>query len=391
MSQKTVKKVALAMAIIMIISVLSGLVSMLAYADSTLSQLLQAQSQLESLEKERADIQEKLKKIEQSQQATFEEISILNEQIENTTAQINATLEIIEMLEYEIEQEEKRLYEAIDKMDKQYDSMKTSIRVMYEAGQTTYLDILLASDSFFDMLARIEITQQIINHNQSIFDDYTVNALAVEQAKLKLIEDKQKQEELRMTLDSQMQTLEKESALVEAKMKQLMKDEQSALEAQEQNANAEEEMSKKVAQLSKELASSAVYVGGEFMWPAPTSTRITSAFGYRTHPITGASYSFHNGIDIGAGGGEPILSANNGVVILSQYSSVYGNYVMVDHGGGVVTLYAHMSQRLVSVGDSVLRGEEIGKVGSTGWSTGNHLHFEIIVDGERQNPMSYYN
>lgn len=391
MSQKTVKKIALVMAILMIMSVVLGLFSMLvAYADTnTLNQLLAAEKELGDLESQRILIEEQLKQIEANQQTTYQEIVILESQIENTTAQIDATQNVINVLEQDIAIEQKRLEEATQKMDEQYDSMKNSIRVMYEAGETTYLDILLASNSFFDMLARVEIAQQIINYNQSVFDDYTANALAVEQAKIQLEEDKQMQESYRMVLDTQMVTLEKESALVETKMKQLMIDEEAAQQAQNDTLKAEEEMVEKIAQLSRELASQGVYVGGELTWPTPSSTRITSVFGYRTHPITG-SYSLHSGVDIGAAGGANILSANAGVVIVSDYHSVYGNYVMVDHGGGIVTLYAHMSKRSVSVGQAVGKGEVLGLVGTTGWSTGNHLHFEVIVNGTHVDPMSYF-
>ncbi|MFI3226540.1 MAG: peptidoglycan DD-metalloendopeptidase family protein [Clostridia bacterium] len=389
MSQKTMKKIAMIISGLMIVSVLLGLIAPLAYADDTLDQLVAAEAQLEALESEREEIIAQLAAIESNQQATYEEIAVLDKQIENTSAKIDATQEIIDALSDDIANEEIRLMEATEKMDEQYASMKTSIRIMYESGETTYLDILLASESFFDMLSRLEIAQQIMNHNQSVFDEYTANAKAVEDAKIKLEEDKESQESYRMTLDTQMITLEKESALVEEKMKALMADEQAAIDAQAANLAAEEEMADKVAELSKQLASQGVYVGGEFMWPSANSTRITSPFGYRTHPITG-SYSLHTGVDIGASGGTDILSANAGTVIVSDYHSAYGNYVMVDHGGGIVTLYAHMSKRLVSVGDVVGKGETIGLVGSTGWSTGNHLHFEIIVDGEHIDPMTYF-
>lgn len=391
MSQKTMKKVAIVISGLMVLSVLLGLIAPLAYATNqeVLDQLVQAEAQLEALENERANIEARLAEIEKSQQATYEEIAILDEQISNTTAQIEVTQQAIDALAEDISIEEKNLAVATQKMETQYADMKTSIRVMYEAGETTYLDILLASDSFFDMLSRIEITQQIMNHNQSVFEEYAANAQAVEDAKIKLEADKEAQVDFRITLDSQVITLEKESALVEEKMKELMADEQAALEAQDANLASEEEMADRVAQLSKELATQGVYVGGDLMWPTPSSTRITSPFGYRVHPISG-SYTLHKGVDIGAGGGQDILAANSGTVIVSDYHSSYGNYVMIDHGGGMVTLYAHMSKRSVSAGQTVGKGELVGLVGSTGYSTGNHLHFEVIVDGTHTDPMSYF-
>ncbi|MFI3115844.1 MAG: peptidoglycan DD-metalloendopeptidase family protein [Clostridia bacterium] len=391
MSQKTMKKMAKILAALMIVSVLLGLITPLfASANDTLAELLAAEAQIEKLEAERSEIIKLIAQIEANQEATYQEIELLNQQIEITTSKIIATQVIIDVLSDEIEVEEYNLMLATEKMNLQYESMKTSIRIMYEAGETTYLDILLASESFFDMLSRIEISQQIINHNQNVFDEYTASAIAVENAKQKLEEDKALQEDYKSTLDNEKGSLEHQSNNLELKMKQLMADEQAALTAQAQNLSAEEEMANKVAQLSKELASIGIYVGGEFLWPTPSSYWVTSPFGYRTHPITGVVESFHKGIDIGAAGGQNILSANAGRVIVSDYSSSYGNYVMVDHGGGYVTLYAHMSKRLVSAGEYVGKGDVLGLVGSTGWSTGNHLHFEIILNGEHQNPMNYY-
>ncbi len=126
-----------------------------------------------------------------------------------------------------------------------------------------------------------------------------------------------------------------------------------------------------------------------FCWPTPGYTKITSPYGYRIHPITG-QLKFHSGIDIGAAGGTPTVAAMDGTVTISVYSNSYGNYVEIDHGGGVRTRYAHMSRRLCTVGDSVTQGETIGLVGSTGNSTGNHCHFEVRINGTTYDPMQYF-
>lgn len=126
-----------------------------------------------------------------------------------------------------------------------------------------------------------------------------------------------------------------------------------------------------------------------FCWPTPGYTTITSPYGYRIHPITG-KLKFHSGVDIGAPGGTPIVAVADGTVTISVYSSSYGNYVEIDHGGGVRTRYAHMSKRLCKVGDTVTQGETIGLVGSTGNSTGNHCHFEVRINGTTYDPMQYF-
>ena len=307
----------------------------------------------------------------------------------NTNQEISVTQGVINDLEADIEVQEKNLEQATIKMDNQYESFKTQVRVSYEMGETTYLDIILGSDDFFDMLSRMQISKQLMNHNKTVFEEYTNNAKIVEDAKLQLEENKKTQEVHRLNLDNKILTLEKQSAQSESKMKDLMQDENKAEAAEAQNLKAEDEMADRVAQLSKELAGTGAYVGGELSWPVPSSTRVTSPFGNRKHPITNKQ-SFHKGVDIGASGGSSIISANAGKVIVSDYQSAYGNYVMVDHGGGTVTLYAHMQKRLVSAGDTVGKGEKIGLVGTTGWSTGNHLHFEVIKNGDHTNPMNYF-
>ena len=131
-------------------------------------------------------------------------------------------------------------------------------------------------------------------------------------------------------------------------------------------------------------------MGGTFTWPAPGVTRITSPYGYRTHPTTG-QYKLHTGIDIACGMGHDIVAAADGVVVISGNHTAYGKYISINHGGGIVTLYGHNSQLLVSVGQSVKKGQLIAKAGSTGWSTGPHLHFEVIINGQTVNPMNYFN
>lgn len=391
MSQKTMKKIALFISAFMVLSVLLGIITpLIIYADqSTQDKLDQAQQELKDLATQREEIEQELKQIESSQSNLQNQITLLDKQIVTTSAEITATQVAINALTDSIVIQEKNLEDAIKRMDEQYDSFRTQVRTTYKMGDTSYMDIILGSNDFFDMLARMQLSKEIMDHSKQVFENYTNLANEVEFVKNSLQHDKQVQEGYKTNLTEQKKSLEKSSAQSEEKMKQLLADEQAAKSAEAANIKAEEEMAVRVAMLSMELAGSGSYVGGELTWPTPSSTRITSPFGYRTHPITG-KYSLHTGVDVGASGGADILSANTGVVIVSDYHSAYGNYVMVDHGGGTVTLYAHMSKRLVSVGETVLRAQKIGLVGTTGWSTGNHLHFEVIKNGEHTNPLDYF-
>lgn len=385
--RKHIRSLAMVLSVFMVFT--ASVVTFAPIAKATQSELEAAELALEELKEESARLEAELESLVAEQAKAYTEKEALENQIANMIELITATELVIEELEKDIEVQTANLEAAEIKMENQYETFKTRIRVMYEGGNSTYLDIILASNSFMDMLSNYEIAKQIMDSDLSLFDEYTENARIVEQAKIALEENKLSQEEHKESLSYTKAQLDTDLAKVEVLMAQLEADEEAKLDALASASDAEDAMSEEIAELARQLAqSTTTYIGGEFLWP--TAGSITSYFGMRTHPITGEPSTMHKGIDIGAPGGQAILAANTGTVIVSTYSSSYGNYVMIDHGGGMVTTYAHMSQRLCSVGDVMVKGETIGLVGSTGWSTGNHLHFEIIKDGEHQDPMGYF-
>ena len=147
-------------------------------------------------------------------------------------------------------------------------------------------------------------------------------------------------------------------------------------------------MEARIKLLAAANASGTPYVGGDFVWPVPGYNGITSKFGMRTHPITGV-YKLHTGVDIGAPTGANFVASNKGIVIAAEYNTAYGNFVMIDHGGGIQTLYAHGSQIVTSVGQEVNAGDVVLKVGSTGYATGPHAHFEVRINGTPVEPLTY--
>lgn len=356
-------------------------------ANATQSELETAKQNLAELEEKSAKLEREIAALVVAQAEVYEEKLALENQIQNTMELIQATELVIEELGKDIELQTQSLLEATKRMEEQYETFKTRTRVMYEGGNTTYLDIVLSSNSFMDMLSNYEMARQIMQSDLSLFDEYTENAKSVERAKIVLEQNKISQEEHKESLAYRKMQLDIDLAKSEELMAKLEADETAKLKALASAEQAEIEASKEIAEIAKRL-SQGTYIGGEFLWP--TAGVITSYFGMRTHPITGAASTMHKGIDIGAPGGQDIYASNAGTVIVSAYSSSYGNYVMIDHGGGMVTTYAHMSKRLVVVGESVGQGQVIGLVGSTGWSTGNHLHFEIIQNGEHQDPLNYF-
>ena len=189
--------------------------------------------------------------------------------------------------------------------------------------------------------------------------------------------------------------MQKKSEEAQARIDQLKSDIATSQAYQAQNEKLREEFEAQLEARIKELEEeqkkkNSKYVGGELQWPVPLDyTKVTSGYAWRTSPITGRK-ELHNGIDIPAPLGTSVYAANTGTVVIATWHYSYGNYIMIDHGGGIMTLYAHNSQLLVSVGDKVKKGQVIAKVGSTGDSTGNHCHFSVRNNGSFIDPMQYF-
>ena len=237
------------------------------------------------------------------------------------------------------------------------------------------------------MLDRFMMVEEIMAYDNAIMDELLATQAQIEQEKAELEEARQKQADAKARLKSQ-------QAEVDALISQIssQEDELEAMEAKLQAAAKamDNEIARKERELQAQLAAQGVTIVSEkgFKWPSYATT-ITSLFGSRTHPVTGRPNN-HTGVDIAAAGGTDIWAAKSGVVLTSTYNSSYGNYVVISHANGESTLYAHMSKRLVSEGDKVTQGQTIGLVGTTGSSTGNHLHFEVRLNGQRQDPLNYF-
>ncbi len=350
-----------------------------------------AEQTLAGLESLKADTAAYVRELDASLEKTVQEISSLQDQIGTKEGEIAVTKEELETARQTEEQ--------------QYEAMKLRIQYMYEKGDTNYIDMLLEAKSFSDMLNKAEYISQISEYDRKQLDAYvaTKNQIAEKEAVLEeehtqlLTLEKQaeakhasvetllagKQQELKnyeskiASAENQINEYEKDLAAQEAKIKQI-----------EAEIRRQEEEARKKAEAAGQTYKTASLGDIKFIWPCPSSSRITSGFGGRSSPTEGAS-SNHKGIDIGAATGSNILAAASGTVTISTYSASAGNYVMISHGGGVSTVYMHCSSRLVSAGDKVSQGDVIAKVGSTGYSTGPHLHFEIRNNGSYVNPSKY--
>lgn len=359
-----------------------------------------------------------------------QEINAKQAEIDAKQTQINDTLANIDAVKTSIAQTEINLSDAQTTEANQYSSMKLRIQYMYENGDESFLDILFSSDSMIDFLNNAEYISEIYKYDREKLIEYGENKdritnllanLETQKSELETQEAKYETElgeleEQKSVLDSKKSEQEVLQAsytdLYNAKNNELsnLESQQSDTEYKKQLALKEvEEQEQLVEQARKEYAAwlaelarlnkdadaavaaklAEINVTG-FTWPVPGFNRITSQFGMRMHPILGYE-KLHDGTDISGAGinGTPILAAYSGTVVLAQSYWGYGNCVKIDHGGGVVTLYAHASAILVSVGQQVNAGDTIALVGSTGNSTGPHLHFSLIIKGEFVNPLDY--
>lgn len=316
---------------------------------------------------------------------TMEELQELSEKIIQHEAEAEKLeLEIDELIT-DIQEKTINLEASQKNYDEQKALLEKRLIVLYEAGETSYLDVLLHSSSLSDFISNYYMMTEMARYDTELLENIEQATNLIEAEKEALETQKSKLVALQEENDKKIAMVSNMKVLKTNYMNQLT-EEEKALQADIEVFNQE------MAQIESDLInladSNTNYAGGEMAWPAPGYYTITSPFGYRVHPILGVT-RFHSGVDIGVPTGGKIVAANDGTVIKTTYTSSYGNMVMIDHGGGIVTLYAHGSKIIATLGQEVKRGDVIMEAGSTGWSTGPHLHFEVRLDGEYQQPLDY--
>ncbi len=353
-----------------------------------------------SVDKARQDAQDAKEK-KNAAQEILDNLENAKDDIEDYIVQLDLELTKLQVEISRLERSQKELEDSIAEtqrnlelaksaQDDQYEAMKQRIQMVYESGNKGYLDVLLTASSMTDMLNKTEYISQVSLYDYNLLTKLQKVKEQVANMKMKLDKDLETNATLQAEVNSQKTTMEK---LVEEKSAQV-KQYETSIKAQEDEvakyaaAQAQAEAIIAAAEAAASSSSTSTYTGGVFTWPAPGNTRITSYFGSRTSPTPGAS-SDHKGIDIACNTGDPIVAAASGTVIVSTYNYAEGNYICIDHGGGVVSVYMHNSALLVSVGEAVVAGQQIAQAGSTGYSTGPHLHFGVRVDGTYQDPLGY--
>ncbi len=362
------------------------------------AQIKDAKKEKDSLKNNITNLEKIKKELEAEKGSLKNYVAKLDQNVADMEHNITYLRNQITTKEAEITQAQAQLEAAQETVSKQYDSMRTRIRFMYEAGSIASIwELLASSDSIGDFLNKADYINSIYAYDQKMWEEYQMNCEYIKLCKEGLELEKE-------ILDGQKKSVEEEQARVEELISQKNKEiisyetdikkKQKAIKEYEQDIAEQNEiiaqMEKAVTEAKKKLQSQNVlkYDGGLFAFPLQSYTRISDDYGDRIHPTLKVP-QFHNGVDFAAPKGTAIYAAYDGRVIAATYSSTMGNYVMIDHGDELYTIYMHASKLHVSANDVVVAGEKIAEVGSTGRSTGNHLHFSVRLNGSYVSPWNY--
>lgn len=363
------------------------------------SQISEAQNQKKQLQAGLTDVQNLKKNLESQKKDLENYVVSLDANLEEIQAKIDELNNLITEKEGEIEETEAELVEAIRIQTEQYEAMKKRIKFMYEKGDSYYLEMMFQATSFGEMLNKFDYIQSLSDYDSQKLAEYVTIRQYVEVCKEQLESEKEVLDEAKQDVQAEEASLQELISQKEGEIVAYQSDINNKAAAiaeyeayiKEQNeiiASLEAAVAAERKRLAEQSGKKLTYDGGMFAFPAPSYTRVSDDYGTRTHPILGIQ-QFHNGVDLAAPNGSPILAAYDGEVVAAAYSGTMGNYIMIDHGDSMYTIYMHASALYVSKGDLVSKGEKIAAVGSTGRSTGPHLHFSVRVNGSYVSPWNY--
>ena len=381
------------MALLMLLPMISMIISSAGAVtqseiDALKKEQQESQAKQEELKDQLAEAEAEQAAAQQKRQLLTEQLNAINAEIDNINAQIS-------YYDGEIAQKEEERKEAEAREAEQYELFCQRVRMMEEQGTVSYWSILFNAEDFSDLLDRIADVDAVMAYDNEVMDQLIATREELERLQGELESARAEEQAAKEQQEAKKAEQQAKVAEAQALVEQINADVAEVnRQLDEESAAASEiqaEIAKKQKQLEEERKQNNIVISSEtgYLWPLPGYYRLSSQFGYRIHPITGVAHS-HTGIDIPASGGTPILAAKSGQVVTSAYHYSYGNYVVIDHGNGNSTLYAHMSSRAVSEGQMVTHGQVIGYVGTTGSSTGNHLHFEVRDNYTRVDPESKF-
>lgn len=341
-----------------------------------LSMMLINPTQISYGEETKEELEQKLEANEKEQKRLDLEITNVRESIREVEGNINLTNQKISDLNSQIEDLKFKREELIKEINKNKELLGERLKVIEKNQSMGYISVILSSDSISEFFDNIYMVKQIVENDKNILKNLDDNKIKLEENTKEVEAKKEETNNLKLSLEEDNKRLNEKKSEIEELKKKLEKEED----------DLEKEIEKLSAQVMLSDGEIAIISSGS--WPVPSSTRITSPYGYRIHPIFNTR-KMHTGIDIAAPTGTPMVAIDNGTVIFSGTKGGYGNTVMIKHDDGKVTLYGHNSQNIVSNGQRVSKGQIVAKMGSTGNSTGPHLHFEVRINGKHVNPMSY--
>jgi murein DD-endopeptidase MepM/ murein hydrolase activator NlpD len=411
MSKKFVSALCVILAILFVVSLVVMVLPSSAGAVSQ-SQIDALQAQKEQLAAKKKAASDQISTLKSQQAGYLEQKEALDEKCEIMRQDIALLEKQITLYDGMIEQEGEELAAAEKSRDEQLVRYRTRVRAMEENGKYNYFEVLFSATSLSDLLSKMDDIGEIMQSDKDLEDSYKASVAQCQELKAQYETTQSEMKNNQTELKSEKVELEAQITEAADMIASLQGNIDEFTTAYEENEAAEKQvisqMNKLSAQLAAEAAAekkkqqqqqtsgkttttttTAVTGSGSFKWPVPSCTYITSRYGYRVHPIFHTT-KFHSGLDIAASAGSTICAADAGTVAVATYSSSYGNYVMINHANGYTTLYAHMSSLAVSAGQTVSKGTTIGYVGSTGWSTGPHCHFEIRYNGSTVDPAQYF-
>ncbi len=357
---------------------------------------------MKDLKKQKESVQAKKENYKKKKSEAKKYLNTVDKQLTNVSTQIYENEKKLNKTEKDITKTKKKLTKAKESVKEQNQDMQKRIQFMYENGDSEMLDMLLNSKSITDFLNKAEYITELSSYDRKMFNKLKSTQDKIAKAKKTLSDEKDNLIALQEKQKSEKASLKKLEASkkkelsgyddlisnTEASEKKIAAEIAAQQAAIQQAEQAEKQYNQEAAKTPKYKGSKGT-PGGGWTWPCPSSHTITSEFGYRKDPFGKSSGGFHSGIDIGASAGAPVVAASAGTVAWSNFSSTAGNWIGISHGNGVVSVYMHMSSLIAPAGKHVNKGETIGLVGTTGSSTGNHLHFGVQLNGSYVNPHSY--
>lgn len=353
------------------------------YAD----ELTDKQQQLEEIGRQINSQNQKLNSAKKQEKDILGQVQSLEEDMQKTQSELEYITGRVDDLESNLQVTRSEINILSNELNKQSDILDQRLRFMYEEGDVSYLEVLLGAEDFQDFLTRYDMLSRILEQDRDLIVAVKTKKAALDSKKSNLEEQKKELE------DSKKSQKEKQSQLDDQidQKKEILNNVQKEKAAYQKAIEGLEASSRQLEDMIRQMQSSgdpAQTGTGTFTWPVPGYYTITDDYGMRYHPILKVN-KLHTGMDIAVPSGVNILAADSGTVIFSGWMTGYGQVIVIDHGSGLSTLYGHQSALISQKGDNVTKGQTIGKVGSTGWSTGPHLHFEVRVNGTPVNPHSY--